>query len=333
MKRIALAVFALALIFTACSPTEYSVTREVSIDAPVSVVFEMVNNHKNRDSWSPWERMDPNMTKTYEGPESGVGALYKWSGNDSVGTGSLEIMEVTENEMIKSKLSFTEPWESTSDVIWTFKEDNGATLASWTVAGELPGFMFWMGQEEMDANMGPDFERGLGMLKEVAESSKSNMNLNAEMVEVESMPYYYIRKELSFNEMDEQYFADSYGALASHLGDDMQNMNGPAFAIYHKWDEENQMTDMEVAMSCNSDKEGLGMIQKGMTYEGKAMKCTFKGPYEQTGEVHEFLISEIEKSGMEFGGSCWEVYLVGVGDTQDPNEYVTEVYYPVKAAS
>ena len=330
MKQTAFVAVAGAIVFASCSPTEYSVTRDIQIDASPEVVYEQVINHHNRDAWSPWERMDPNMTKSYEGPESGVGAIYKWTGNDSVGTGSLEILEAKEYKMIKSNLKFTAPWESNSEIIWNFEERDGGTHASWTVKGELPGYLFWMGQEEMDETMGPDFQRGLEALKKVSESKKPKQNLRSEIVAVESMPYYYIREEIPFEEMTSEFFGERYGAIANYLGDDMQNMTGPSFAIYHKWDEENKVTDLEVAMPCKSNKKGTDRIKKGTTYSGKAMKCTFKGPYEQTGQVHEFLHGKINSSNLDFAGSPWEVYVVGSEQTKDPNEYVTEVYYPIK---
>ena len=330
MKRTALAALAGAIIFASCSPTEYEVSREIQIDASPAVVYEQVVNHKNRDVWSPWEEMDPNMTKTYEGPEAGVGAIYKWSGNDSVGTGSLEITEAKEYEMIKSNLTFTSPWESTSEIIWNFEKTDGGTKATWKVNGELPGYLFWMGQEDMDETMGPDFQRGLESLKKVAESKKSDNMMTAELVSVESSPYFYIRNEVSFDKMTSEFFSERYKAIANHLAEDMQNVSGPAFAIYHKWDEEAQMTDLEVAMPCQSDKDGDKRVKKGETYAGKALKCTFTGPYEDTGQVHEFLHNEMGKRNMDYAGSPWEAYVIGPGDTEDPNQYVTEIYYPVK---
>lgn len=330
MKRTALAALAGAAIFASCSPTEYEVSRDITIDAQPEVVYEQVVNHKNRDAWSPWEKMDPNMTKSYEGPEAGVGAIYNWSGNDSVGTGSLEILEAREYDMIKSSLTFTSPWESTSEVIWSFEEIDGGTKATWMVKGELPGYLFWMGQEEMDENMGPDFQRGLESLKKLAESKKPEQKMTAELVEVKSMPYYFIRNEVSFDDMDSEFFSDRYGAISDYLAADMQNMIGPSFAIYHKWDEEAQMTDVEVAMPCKSSKSGTRRIKKGKTYAGKALKSSYKGSYDLSKDVHEFLNAEIAKKGMDYNGSCWEVYVVGAYDTDNPDEYVTEIYYPVK---
>jgi len=50
-------------VFASCSPTEYRVERSSTIDAPAKLVFDQVNNHKLRDAWSPWEKMDPDMGK------------------------------------------------------------------------------------------------------------------------------------------------------------------------------------------------------------------------------------------------------------------------------
>jgi len=330
MKRTALAALAGAAILVSCSPTEYEVSRDITIEAPPEVVYEQVINHKNRDAWSPWEQMDPNMTKSYEGPEAGVGAIYKWSGNDSVGTGSLEITEAKEYEMIRSNLTFTSPWESTSEIMWNFEEIDGGTKATWKVKGELPGYLFWMGQEEMDENMGPDFQRGLESLKTVAESKKPEQKMTAELVSVESGPYFFVRDEVSFDKMTSEFFSERYEMIANHLAADMKNISGPYFAVYHKWDEEAKMTDVEVAVPCNSSKTGNNRVKKGETYAGKALKCSFKGPYEKTGQVHEFLHSEMGKRNMDYAGSPWEAYIKGPGDTKDPKEYVTEIYYPVK---
>jgi hypothetical protein len=35
---------------------------------------------------SPWEQLDPNMQKAFEGPAAGVGQSYEWSGR-KVGRG------------------------------------------------------------------------------------------------------------------------------------------------------------------------------------------------------------------------------------------------------
>ncbi|NEN25503.1 hypothetical protein G3O08_18585 [Cryomorpha ignava] len=335
MKTFILPLAIGAMALSSCSPTNYQVEREITIDAPSDLVFSLVNNHKERDAWSPWEAMDANMTKSYEGPESGVGALYKWTGNDSVGTGWMEILESEPNNHIKSKLVFTEPFQSESTLNWNFTEVDGKTTAVWTMNGELPGYLFWMGQDEMEEQMAPDFEKGLANLKRVAEEKlramKPNSNLTAEIVTVESKPYYYSADQLPISSVNAAFFEERYGKLMAYIGEDGQkNMLGAPFAIFSVWDEENNLAEIEVAVACKSTKPGKDKIKKGDTYAGEVLKCQFMGPYENTGEAHEFINKYASDNNLEITGSPWEVYVTDPANEPDQNKWITEVYYPIK---
>lgn len=330
MKSNAVIALAAAAMVASCSPTEYRVEREATIDAPVAVVFEQVNNHKMRDAWSPWEQMDPDMSKSYEGPESGVGAVYKWSGNDSVGTGILEILESRPNEYIKSKLVFTDPWESESTVEWTFDETENGTVATWAVNGELPGYLFWMGQEEMDEMMGKDFQTGLEGLKKVAEKKAGEQtDMPITQVRVEGLPIYYIEDEVKISEMNSEFYGARYGQLSAYLGEDTQNMLEMPLAVYKEWDEDNDRAVVAVAMACQSEKAGEGNIKKGMTHAGKAVKCEYTGPYEEGDKPHIAIEAYMKENKLNMAGAPWEVYVTDPGTEPDSTKWITHVYYPI----
>ena len=63
-----------------------------------------------------------------------------------------------------------------------------------------------------------------------------------------------------------------------------------------------------------------------VTYAG----CTFKGGYEQIHDVTAALTEWIEANGYEYAGPMFDIYHISPHETQDPNEFVTEVCYPVK---
>lgn len=58
--------------------------------------------------------------------------------------------------------------------------------------------------------------------------------------------------------------------------------------------------------------------------------CTFKGPYEQIGAVNEAVAAWVRDNGYEFDGPMFNIYHVSPAQTQDPEQFVTEVCYPVK---
>ena len=158
------------LFLASCGPKPYKVEREIAISVPVAYVFEKVGNYKTRGEWSPWDKIDPEMTKEYAGPNSGVGAKYSWSSkNDDVGTGSMTCVESTPSTYMKSDLAFTAPWESTSVIEWNLEESDNVTSINWSVSGELPGMAALF--TDMEEILGSKLEEGLADLKVISEAN------------------------------------------------------------------------------------------------------------------------------------------------------------------
>ena len=58
--------------------------------------------------------------------------------------------------------------------------------------------------------------------------------------------------------------------------------------------------------------------------------ATYKGGYEKINEVNIAVANWIKDNGYEMDGFAFNIYHVNPHDTNDPNEFVTEVCYPVK---
>lgn len=58
--------------------------------------------------------------------------------------------------------------------------------------------------------------------------------------------------------------------------------------------------------------------------------AAFKGPYDQIAPANEAVAHWVEANGYAFDGAMFNIYHVSPRDTDDPNEFVTEVCYPVK---
>lgn len=173
---IALAVVAglvlVLVVIVAMQPPHFRIARSITIAATPEAVYEQVNDYHNWSVWSPWEKLDPNMKRTYEGPASGKGAAYSWVGNDGVGEGKMTITETKPGEVIKIKLEFRKPMEDTCDAQFDFKRAGQNTAVTWSMEGDK-GFIqkaFCMVMD-MDKMVGGDFEKGLKDLKAVVESN------------------------------------------------------------------------------------------------------------------------------------------------------------------
>jgi len=161
---------AVVLILAATKPNTLRVQRATSIRAPADKIFPLINDFHQWRGWSPYENKDPAMQRTYEGPESGKGAVYAWDGNKNVGSGRMEILEASVPSQITIKLDFFKPFEGHNTAEFTMLPQGDVTNLTWTMSGPAV-FMSKLIQVFMnlDHMIGRDFEVGLANLKKLAE--------------------------------------------------------------------------------------------------------------------------------------------------------------------
>jgi Polyketide cyclase / dehydrase and lipid transport len=148
---------------------EFEVIRTTTIAADPARVHALVNDFHEWVAWSPWEGLDPAMTRTYSGPHSGTGAHYAWNGNRKAGAGAMEIT-ASAPERIDIELAFMRPMDNTQHVAFVLVPRDAGTDVTWRMTGELKGFMGLVGRVlSMDRLVGKDFEKGLAQLKAAAE--------------------------------------------------------------------------------------------------------------------------------------------------------------------
>ena len=155
----------------ATRPDTYTVQRTATLKASPDVAFALVNDFRQWGEWSPWDKLDPNQKRTFEGAELGVGARYGWSGNDQVGEGRMSIEESKANELVRIKLEFLKPWASTNATSFQFSPTADGVSVTWKMEGNHD----FMGKAmslvmDMDAMLGKDFDAGLANMGKAAEA-------------------------------------------------------------------------------------------------------------------------------------------------------------------
>jgi hypothetical protein len=171
---IVLAVIAVGIIgvlaFAATKPDVFVVQRAASIKAPPEKIFPFINDFHQWGIWSPFEKMDPDMKRTYGPITAGQGATYGWDGNKNIGSGSMEIVDAPAPRKVTIKLDFTRPFEAHNIAEFTLQPAGDATNVTWSMRGPVPFFgkiihVFM----DMDKMVGSQFAEGLGKLKAAAE--------------------------------------------------------------------------------------------------------------------------------------------------------------------
>lgn len=175
MVTVALAVIlglvVLVLAFAATKPNEFRWVRSAQMNAAPARILPEITDFHRWEAWSPWDKIDPAMTRTYSGAASGVGAIYEWQGNKKVGRGRMEVLESTPTQ-VTIKLDFFEPYEAHNMCEFSAEAKDGGTRLTWAMHGPTP-FMSKVMQVFMNLEkmVGKDFENGLANLKAVVEKA------------------------------------------------------------------------------------------------------------------------------------------------------------------
>ena len=169
---VAAITLAAILALAAFKPDEFRVQRSTTINAPAAKVFPLIDDFRRWTAWSPFEKMDPTMRRTYGATTAGKGATYAWEGDGKAGAGRMEIAESTAPSRVGIVLDFEKPIANRARTTFTLSPHGDATLVTWTM--ESPNrYLVKVMHLFFDAEqiVGDDFARGLADLKAAAEKS------------------------------------------------------------------------------------------------------------------------------------------------------------------
>jgi uncharacterized protein YndB with AHSA1/START domain len=158
------------LVYAATRPGTFRVARRQTIQASPARIFDLVADFHAWSAWSPYEKLDSTMKKTFSGANSGKGAVYAWSGNSKAGEGRMEIVDAVSPSLIRIKLDFLKPFEGHHTAEFTLETKGSTTEITWAMSGPQP-YMFKLMSVfvNMDNMIGKEFAAGLANLKAVAE--------------------------------------------------------------------------------------------------------------------------------------------------------------------
>jgi uncharacterized protein YndB with AHSA1/START domain len=164
------AAVAAVLVVASRQPDEFRIERKIVVAAAPERVFPYLDDPLKTQEWSPWEKKDPNVKKTFSGAAKGKGAVYEWAGNKEIGAGRAEISESVPNKAVVLDLHFKEPMEGRSTARYELTPVAGGTEVTWSMRGPnsfpakiMCAFM------DMDQMVGGEFEKGLAALKAIVE--------------------------------------------------------------------------------------------------------------------------------------------------------------------
>ena len=257
------------------------VKRSITIDAPVKKVYEMVSNFNHWTAWSPWLIQDPEAKVSV----SDDAKFYSWEGT-RVGSGEMKVTSETAPNVVEYDLTFLKPWKSHAKVKFETIAEGDRTKATWHMDSALPFFMFWM-KKSMEGYVGMDYERGLYLLKDLAECGKVHSTMEFLGTEnFDGCNYIGVKKLVDMDSIDTS-MQNDFLQLEKFFSEnsDLQ-ITGNPFSIYYKWDVVKKKVGYISAFPISTKPSTVpSEFVLGYIPSTRVNSIIHKGPYTQLGNA------------------------------------------------
>ena len=306
----------------------YHVERSIIIKKPLAQVQNSLRDYKQWEVWSPWLIMEPDAIVTYSDRQGQVGANYGWSGV-LVGAGSMELLEVHENEL-KMQLNFLKPFKSQARVGFLLEALAESTQVTWTMDGHLPFFMFWM-KNKMKTFVGMDYERGLNMLKEYLEKGSVSSYVHIEgVMPLPQQKYVGIPRSCRLKDVGEV-MKEDFEILYDFMEQNNISQERVPFSIYNTFDIFKGDTSYVACIPLEEDIAIPKTWIRGSLPKIEALKTMHKGRYLHLGNgwMTAMSFSRMKKMKLRKSPVGYEFYPNNPYETPE-EELITEIYLPLK---
>ncbi|MBS7020246.1 MAG: GyrI-like domain-containing protein, partial [Firmicutes bacterium] len=106
--------------------------------------------------------------------------------------------------------------------------------------------------------------------------------------------------------------------------------NGMSMAVFYDKGYQEKDVDVEIRVEVKGKYEDTDHIKFRKIEPVKVASITFTGGYEKITEISYCIAKWITEHNYEMNGPNFSIYHVGYGKTDNPEEFVTEICYPIK---
>ncbi len=331
MKKVVYVIIGLVvlyLILCLIGPKVSAIERSIVINQKPEVVKAKLLDFKFfNEKWSPWTEKDPSMKTTYEGEFGKSGYTYGWSGNENVGEGSMEFLEVA-GDSIKQHLELI-TWHAKGEIYLITTPEGEGSKVRWGMV--MPSDFIWRAFGlfmSFEKQMAPDYERGLERMKSAMESlPATTANYEVKEMNWEAKTFYGIRSKMEFMKMA-AFFGESYGKIGAAIGKAKVAPIGAPKAIYFSFDEKNMVGDIAAVMEFANGTKLTG-LEKWETPASKVLLIEYYGSYDKSANAHYAMDAYMKEKGYT-QGTVLEEYVTDPMSEKDTAKWLTNIFYLVK---
>jgi DNA-binding transcriptional MerR regulator len=101
-------------------------------------------------------------------------------------------------------------------------------------------------------------------------------------------------------------------------------------AMTHSVDFENKLFDTEVFRVVEQAGPNIEGLRFWEMPETESAVVAFQGKYNQLGDINRYIYRWIVENGYRMSGKAFNVYYISPENETNPENFVTEIYYPIK---
>ncbi len=314
------------LVAAFVAPKNLKIEQSATMKAPANMVYNMVNDLKAWDEWSPWNKMDTAMVNTYSDMHVGKGAKVSWDG-PKAGKGTQEIVETVKGESVRTEMFF-DGFDEASYSNWKFEEGEDGTKVSWDFDGGKTPFIMRPMNLMMKGAIKQSYTDGLAAIKEIAEKKASERmydGYKVNNIDLGDRHFVMNRSEVGLDNIS-QFYQQNLGALFGKVQQAGAEMSGMPCGIFFKYDEQAGIADMAAAIPVKEATEVSGATSYTVP-AGKALQIDYYGDYSGTASAHMAMEKCLNDFGLTNKDIVIEEYVTDPSQEKDPAKWLTKITY------
>ena len=145
-------------------------------------------------------------------------------------------------------------------------------------------------------------------------------NITVELVETEPKNILFSRQKMSIDE-----YCKYFGKLFEIIAREKLTCLAPPIAIYHDQEFNPASNDTEIAIPIAERVKGTRELPGGLCVKG-----VHKGSYSGLTSTYAKIVQWMDEEKYQLAAPPYEIYVTDPATTPSPDDYITEIYFPVK---
>ncbi len=324
--------FLLALLFIAGSfyvatlKSDYIITKNQTVNAPVSVVYDEILTCKNWEYWNLYTGKESIVTSLKDAGKM----VSSWESKGE--KGKIYTILAHSPEKITQKLQFNKRPEL--HFLWDFKKRENGTEVTLTVKGKKSFLdkIYELAQIQIKETNEEKYQQELELLAHHLEKKMEKHQIITDgITDVGGTFYLYITRSSKLENVNDE-MQKSLLEINNYIKENEIIPSGKSFALYHKRNTEQGTVLFSCCVPIRERMATYNNVLVNFLKPHRTFKTTLKGDSCFLKETWDDAYKSIAERGLKLqeNGEPFEIYSIGASETTDPTKWVTEIYIPIE---